>query len=267
MATLGIAAIDVHAHLGPYDGDGVGQLQRQWMGGDAATVVARASAANTAHTVVSPFPALMPRGRADAVAANDEAAAIVDATDGLWQWVVVNPLQPATFAQAREMLRRPKCVGIKIHPDQHVYPIAQHGRAIFEFAAELGAVVQTHSGDANSPPDDFVPFANDFPEVTLILSHLGCDGLTGPAFDLQVRAIQAAKHGNVYTDTSSMRSLVAGLIEWAVGEVGADRILYGTDSPAYFAPAQRARIDHAELGDDDKRRILHDNAQRLLGID
>ena len=81
-----------------------------------------------------------------------------------------------------------------------------------------------------------------------------------------MRAIQASKHGNVLTDTSSMRSIMSGLIEWAVGEVGAERILYGTDTPCYFAPSQRARIDRADLTDTEKRMILRDNAKRLLPI-
>jgi uncharacterized protein len=46
--------------------------------------------------------------------------------------------------------------------------------------------------------------------------------------------------------------------------VGADHILYGTDSPLYFAPMQRARIEHAEMPDEAKRSILRDNAIRVL---
>ncbi|MFH1268112.1 MAG: amidohydrolase family protein, partial [Planctomycetota bacterium] len=105
-----------------------------------------------------------------------------------------------------------------------------------------------------------------FPEVTLILAHLGNGGAAAGPMDLQVRAIQAARHDNVVTDTSSARSLTSGLIEWAVQEVGAERILYGTDTPLYFAPSQRARIDRAELTDREKRMILRDNAERLLPI-
>jgi hypothetical protein len=56
-----------------------------------------------------------------------------------------------------------------------------------------------------------------------------------------------------------------GLIEWAAGQVGAEKLLFGTDTPLYFAPSQRARIDAAELSDADKQLILRDNARRLLG--
>ena len=68
-------------------------------------------------------------------------------------------------------------------------------------------------------------------------------------------------------DTSSARSILPNLIEWAVEEIGADRILFGTDTPLYFAPSQRARIDHAGVRDEDKRLILRENAVRLLGLE
>jgi len=267
MATISdLWAIDVHGHYGRYPSVDATGLTGQLLSGDPATVVARAKAARTAFTVVSPLPALLPRGGADAVAANEEAARVVEQTDGLLEWVVVHPLQPRSFDQARRMFGGPKCVGIKIHPEEHGYPIAEHGRAIFELAAELGAAVLTHSGDPNSKPGDFLPFADDFPEVTLILAHLGNGGAAAGPMDLQVTAIRAAKHANVVTDTSGARSLTSGLIEWAVREVGAERILYGTDTPMYFAPSQRARIDRADLTDREKRMILRDNAERLLPI-
>ena len=82
----------------------------------------------------------------------------------------------------------------------------------------------------------------------------------------QVRAVQAAKHGNIFTDTSSAKSITSGLHEWALSEIGADRILYGTDSPLYFAPMQRARIDNAGIEYADKEKILCRNAEKLFGL-
>ena len=61
-------------------------------------------------------------------------------------------------------------------------------------------------------------------------------------------------------------SITPRLIEWAVREVGADRILFGTDTPLYAASMQRARIDLADIDDTVKRRILRENAQALLPL-
>ncbi len=224
----------------------------------------RARLANTCMSIVSPLEALLPRCDNDPVSGNADAARVVAANEGLRQWVVVDPLKPETYEQADEMLRLPRCAGIKIHPEEHGYKIAEHGEALFTFAADRRAVVESHSGGQNSMPADFVPFADRFPEVTLIISHLGWgwdDDLTH-----QVRAIQSCRHGNIFTDSSSAKSITSGLLEWAVREIGADRIFYGTDSPLYFAPMQRARIDNADISDGDKRLILRDNALRVLKL-
>jgi uncharacterized protein len=262
--TCELLAIDVHGHYGPYWREGMPSLKQGFMSGNSATVVARATAAHIRYTIVSPLTALMPRGNGDAFSGNLEAAREVSSTLGLLQYVVIDPRDDRTYKQADEMLRMPRCVGIKIHPEEHCYPITECGRRIFEFAAARRAVILTHSSEQNSLAADFVPLANAFPEVRLILAHIGCGWDGDPTH--QVRAIQQCRHGNVFADTSSASSITPRLIEWAVEEIGAERVLFGTDTPLYFAPMQRARIDHADLSDVQKRLILCDNARRIFRI-
>ena len=207
----------------------------------------------------------MPRGKANPVAGNESAAREVAQHSEVRQWVVVDPLKPATYEQAKKMLKLPSCAGMKIHPEEHRYPIKERGRELFEFVADQGVVVITHSGEENSLPGDYVEFADKYPEVRLILSHMGC-GFDGDPTH-QVRAIQAGKHDNMFVDTSSAASLTSNMLEWAVKEIGAEKIMYGTDTPLYFSPMQRARIDYADLADGDKQRILRDNAIKLFGWD
>ena len=260
MMTNTIPAIDVHAHYGIYQRKNLATLACNFASADANTVVQRALDVNVVTTIVSPLSGLLPRGEASACTGNLEAADVVSKTAGLLQWVIVNPLEPDSFTQASEMLQEPKCVGIKLHPEEHVYPIIEHGGRLFEFAAQHNAVVLVHSGDPYSWPVDYVPFANKHSNVRLILAHLGNGG--GAAGDpaLQVRAIQDSVHGNVYTDTSSARSIMPNLVEWAVREIGAEKILYGTDTPLYHTAMQRIRIDQADLTDADKKKILRENA-------
>ena len=266
MSTSDMRAVDVHGHYGDYFRRDVPALTNQFATGDAATVARRAADNNIEWTVVSPLLGLLPRGRADAAEGNREAARVVPDTDGLLQWVIIDPTRPETYEQAAEMLSAPHCVGIKLHPEEHCYPITEHGDALFAFAAEHRAVVLVHSGDENSLPADFLPYAERYPEIRLLLAHLGNGGGAAGDPSTQVRAIQASTQGNVYVDTSSARSIMPQLVEWAVGEIGADRILYGTDTPLYSAEMQRARIDHAELTDDQKKLILRENAVALLDL-
>jgi predicted TIM-barrel fold metal-dependent hydrolase len=233
------------------------------MSADIQSVLKRADAARIGLSLMSPLEALVPRYHADPVKGNRTAMNIIADNTQIMMWVVVHPLVPETFDQAKEMLQHDHCIGIKIHPEEHGYHITKHGNRIFEFASRNKAIIETHSGEANSLPADYLPFVNDFPDVRLILSHLGCG--SNDKSILQVDAIQNSKHGNVFTDTSSSASLMPGLLEWAVRQIGAERILFGTDSPCYFSPMQRARVDYADISYENKKSILRDNAIKLFG--
>jgi predicted TIM-barrel fold metal-dependent hydrolase len=232
------------------------------MTGDGQVVVNRATQSHVKLTIVSPLLALLPRGGGDAVAGNNEAAKVVAETPGLLQYVVIDPRVPETYRQAEEMLKTPKCVGIKIHPEEHIYHINEFGEPLFEFAAKHKAVVLSHSSEQNSLAADLVDWANRFPEMKLILAHIGC-GWDGDVTH-QVRGVQKSQHGNVVADTSSARSITPRLIEWAVSQIGVDKVLFGTDTPLYQTSMQRNRIDCAELTDAEKQAILYENAVRLF---
>jgi uncharacterized protein len=261
-----IQAIDVHAHYGLYriNPGECHPMKVEFYTGDAKTVSRRAHEARTQWTVVSPLTAIQPAGRCEVLKGNEEAVKIVPATPGFLQWVVIDPQESESFVQAKDILAQPQCVGIKIHGEMHQYTTLRYAHRIFEFAAKHKAVVLAHSGCKTTLPGHFVDGINQFPEAKLILAHLGhcIDG--DPTH--QVRAIQASKHGNVFVDTSSANSLLPKLIEWAVKEVGVDRILYGTDTPLYAASMMRARIDQADLTLAQKKAILRDNAVKLLNL-
>ena len=253
-------AIDVHGHFGPYD-RGLGTRLDLLMAGDIATVCRRAAACDIRLTVVSAIHGLIPY-RGDAVLGNEDAVKAAEAHDAIRFWTIIDPRVPESYEQSDRLLGHPRCKGIKIHPHAHEYEIREFGAAIFDFAAARDALVLTHSGDPGSYPEDFVPFVNRHANVRLILAHLGnsADG----SIARQVNAIKAARNGNLFVDTSSARSMFSGLIEWAVEEIGHERILFGTDAPLYWAGAQKARIETAEIDHVAKEAILFRNAAALL---
>ncbi|HET9659537.1 MAG TPA: amidohydrolase family protein [Thermomicrobiales bacterium] len=255
-------AIDVHGHFGPYD-RGLGTRVDGFMGATAAEVAQRGADCGIELTVMSAIHGLIPY-RGNAVKGNADAEASAADHPGIRFWSIVDPRAPASYEQTDRLLSHPRCMGIKIHPHAHQFEIREFGATIFAFAAERNAVVLTHSGDIGSYPEDFVAFADQHPNVQLILAHLGNsdDG----SVMRQVQAIQHGNNGNLWVDTSSARSMFSGLIEWAVEQIGYDRILFGSDTPLYWAGAQKARLETAEIGDDAKRAILHDNAIALLGL-
>jgi predicted TIM-barrel fold metal-dependent hydrolase len=70
-------------------------------------------------------------------------------------------------------------------------------------------------------------------------------------------------HDNLYLDTATSQ-LHVGMIERFVREVGADRVLFGSDIPLLDPAAQLGRIAYAKIKEEDKVRILRLNAGRLL---
>ncbi len=90
--------------------------------------------------------------------------------------------------------------------------------------------------------------------MKLIIAHLGSAE--------HIDAIKRAVHGNIYTDTSGGASNNNHVIEYAVSKVGADKILFGTDT--YAAPFQYGRIALAPISFENKEKILFGNAMRMF---
>lgn len=255
-------AIDVHGHYGNHNPRGRTGLESELRSASIEEVRERAQQVDICLTVVSPLQALHPYG-GDVLRANEDAREQAERCDDIRFWAVLDPCREPTYQQVEKLLAHDRCKGIKIHPVNHEYEIRERGAAIFEFAAAHKALVLAHSGCPGSFPEDFVPFMERFAAATLILAHLGnsADGHLGR----QVYAIQQAATDNLFVDTSSIKSMTPKLVEWAVEQIGVDKILFGTDTPVYVVSSQKARIEYADLTETQKRAILFENAARLLG--
>lgn len=104
--------------------------------------------------------------------------------------------------------------------------------------------------------------AERHPQAVLIIGHMG-----GQAW---LEAIEMAKkYPNVYLDTADVLNQV-NILPTAIQEVGAERILWGTDSPILNVAVELAKITTADLyapiSQEDKEAILGTNMARLLGL-
>lgn len=68
---------------------------------------------------------------------------------------------------------------------------------------------------------------------------------------------------NGYFDTSNYEAM--GAIEHAVALFGAERLLFGTHAPLFTPHANVAKLQTAELTEDERLAIAEGNARRLLG--
>lgn len=203
---------------------------------------------NVLASVQTTYPSVL---RCDGIyAENLRLQEMTQSIDNLFQWAVLDPRHPELFPQVAQLLTSDKVLGIKIHSVCHGYSILEYGDAIFSFANDHRATVVMH-------PDriaDMVAFADKYPQMRLIIAHLDDEE--------HVEAMAAAKHRNIYTDTSGGASVSNNALEYAVEQVGADRIFFGTDS--YAVPFQKGRILLSSISEEDKQKILLHNALRAF---
>ena len=93
--------------------------------------------------------------------------------------------------------------------------------------------------------------------VRIIMAHLtGCG----------VRGVLAVKScANLVVDTSGAAP-EAGIVEFAVEHLGADRVLYGSDAPIRDFGVALTRITGSRLDSTTKKKILRENARTLFGL-
>jgi predicted TIM-barrel fold metal-dependent hydrolase len=257
-----IKAIDFHSHFGEWNREVSPPASYVLVDSTYDYLLENMTYANISISINSHLYGVFPRGNVDAVKGNLLGIEAAERLPGVYLWAVVNPLQPASYDQAAWLVKKERCLGIKIHPEEHRYPIMEYGKEIYEFAARHHAAILTHSGEEWSKPEDFCIFANRYPEVKTIIAHLGLkwDG----DFRHQIRAIQSSVQDNLFTDTSSAQTMNCNIIETAVAEIGSEKILFGTDSGCYFSPCHRARVNFARIGIEDKLNILYRNGLRIF---
>lgn len=170
----------------------------------------------------------------------------------IYQWVVLDPRQDKLFAQVERMLKSKKVLGIKIHSVCHKYDIKEYGDDIFSFANENKSFVLSHPDNLDDM-SHVVAFADKYPKMKLIQAHLGSMAY--------IDAILSAKHKNIYTDTSGMQSFQNNIIEYAVDQIGSEKIFFGADG-GYSCAFQVGRILFANITKKDKENILYKNAMR-----
>jgi predicted TIM-barrel fold metal-dependent hydrolase len=134
--------------------------------------------------------------------------------------------------------------------------------AIVERATELKAVVFQHTWmkvagnlPEESTPMDLAVLAARHPEAKLICGHSGGDWEQG------LRAIRASP--NVWADLAG-GDPVAGITEMAVRELGAERVLYGSDAGGRSFATQLAKVYGANIPDAARQLIFAENLKRLL---
>lgn len=133
---------------------------------------------------------------------------------------------------------------------------------IVERAASMHVPILQHtwlkvSGNepGESTPYDVVALAKRHPEVQFVCVHTGGDWERG------IRIIRDTK--NVSAEIAGSNP-TAGFVEMAVRELGAERVIYGSDVGGRSFASQLGKVLGAEIPDSAKELILGENLRRLL---
>ncbi|HZT34048.1 MAG TPA: amidohydrolase family protein [Bryobacteraceae bacterium] len=125
---------------------------------------------------------------------------------------------------------------------------------VMKLAAKLNMVIQIHTNTS-----EMRYLAERFPEATIVFPHLGPN-----KDDIGQRIEIVAKHRNCCIDISGSGIERVGILEKAVQEIGADRVLYGSDFTINEPSAVIARVKNAFLTPADREKVLFRNVERLL---
>ena len=193
---------------------------------------------------------------------NDQVLeAIAKFPDRTFGFVYLNPKHvEASLAELDRCVARGPMVGVKLW-------VAKECRAaeldpLIQRASELQAVIFQHTwlkvagnDPGESTPFDLAELAARHPRTPIICGHTGGDW---------ERGIQIIRpHPNLYADLAGSDP-VAGYTEMAVRELGAERVIYGSDAGGRSFASQLGKVFGAQIPSAAKQLILSGNLRRLM---
>jgi hypothetical protein len=186
----------------------------------------------------------------------------------IWLILFDKPVESNIALMNRWIVNGP-LTGIKLGGYSGIYSLPVYD-PVFAHAAKLKAVVYLHTwlkvggnppapGGANLPqeskPQDVAALAARRPEAPLICGHTGGD------WELGIRAVRAQTNVSVEIGGGWP---TRGQVEMAVKELGAGRVIYGSDIPGRSFATQLAKVHGATISDREKELIFSGNFRRLL---
>lgn len=170
----------------------------------------------------------------------------------------INPLLPLDFLKdiVREYVVEGPIIGVKFSitmfaDDKRLDPF-------YDFLEEHDIPMLFHSWyktvqryPLESTPAQIANAARKHPSLRILMAHV-----TG----VRMRGILDIKqHPNIVIDTSGSQP-EDGYVQRAIEELGADRVLFGSDYPIRAFSTSLARIDSVEMSQADRGKILSKNA-------
>lgn len=155
--------------------------------------------------------------------------------------------------------------GVKLHPDFQKFRIDDEKLYPIYEACSDNLPILLHTGDYRydfSNPQRMKNVLEKFPELTVIGAHFG----GWSVWDEAVETL--SDYDNFYVDTcSSFHWLKKDRAVEIIRKYGADKVLFATDFPMWSYEDEFEYLMSLELTEEEKRKILYENAAKLFDID
>jgi len=160
----------------------------------------------------------------------------------------------------RQLLKGNAFSGVKLHTRAQVFdPLNKKFIPLYREIADSGKPLIIHTRlekNPNSDPERVMLLGDLVPGMTLILAHFA--GISIKAFDY------AKAHKNVYIETSALSTDY--LIKMIVERIGADKLIFGSDSPLSDQEIEIMKISKAKISSAQRERIFHRNLAKIIDL-
>jgi len=200
----------------------------------------------------------------DTIAGNDRLFEIVAGhPDMLYGYVHFNPSTGKAGIDCIEKYKgHPSFIGVKIHPREDQAPLSEGCYdQLWPYCEEHGIIILVHTWQTefNNDPAHFWPILRRFPNLKLLLGHMG-----GTRKGVLESCALAAAFKNVYLDLNG--SLYSQTWpEVLAHEAGTEKLIFSTDQTFNDPRIILGRVLLSELEDETKRNILRFNFERMAG--
>ncbi|HIE14423.1 TPA: amidohydrolase [Candidatus Bathyarchaeota archaeon] len=251
--------IDAHAHIWPSTSFSLKKFLK-W-----------ASRLGIDKLCVSELPSIRPSSLQSFTMANRDVAKAMKAYPNvILGYCYVNPAyKEEAIREFRKCLEEYDMLGLKLYTDCHC--LDSRVSPLIDLAAEFRAPVLIHTAHLKrrhieavrpfhgNPPtvsnsEEVAELARRHPDATIIMAHIGGGG----DWEWGLKAVRDVN--NLMVDTSGS-GVDMGMIELAVREVGATRVIFGTDN---CLSSGIGKIQGADLTDEDRRLILEENMLKII---
>ena len=244
----GLEIIDCHGHLG--------RVNFAIPDDDPTGVVRTMDRLGVRSFICSDMRCMTP-SMAAVRAGNDFVRAALRACPGwILGYISLYPESESSVCEETERCLGQGFTGIKLHNSNgYAYDFPAYAPA-YELAHRYHLPILLHTWGDSAPMQQIGRMARRYPAASFLLAHTG----TGdPMTNIQL----IRECPNVYGDLAYSRS-PRGLVRRLVDEVGADRLVWGSDMIFFNVAHQLGKVLGADLCAEDRAQILGGNVRRIL---